>query len=65
MTTEINERLLAEYEQGGQSAVYDYVNAHHPDWRWGWCEGCDCESPAMPDDGLCAVCWGYPITEVA
>lgn len=58
----MSQLLVDLYDKGGQSAVYDYVLKNYPTWRWGWCEGCDCDSPAMPDDGLCAVCWGYPIT---
>jgi len=54
MTT-ITETLYAIYEQGGQYAVYDYVNENHPDWTWSPCEPCEDETPDDPD-GDCAVC---------
>jgi hypothetical protein len=56
----LGETLYEIYEKDGKSGVYAYVNAHYPDWAWGYCWLCDCESPAMPD-GYCAVCWGEKV----
>lgn len=55
----VEDTLSYLYEQGGQSAVYDWVLAHRPEWSWGWCAACECRSPIWPHDGgqLCAVCW--------
>lgn len=60
----MEDRLVALYEQGGQSAIYDYVNAHHPDWAWARCDRCDDDTPTWA--GVCAVCFDTrPDLEVA
>lgn len=53
-------RILTNlYDEGGQSAVYDYVNEHYPHWDWDFCEPCDCDSPVFKVEGesICAVCF--------
>ena len=47
------------YDEGGQSAVFDYVHVHHRDWDWAYCEPCECESPIFKVEGekICAVCF--------
>jgi len=58
-TDVIAQHLTNLYEKGGQSEVYDYVNEHHKDWDWDYCEPCECDSPVFKTEGfrICAVCF--------
>lgn len=47
---------VALYDEGGQSAVYDYINENHPEIKWGDCEPCETQSPIDPSDSSCLVC---------
>ncbi len=53
--------LTSLYDEGGQSAIYDYVNEHYPNWDWAYCEPCECDSPVWNSNGqkVCAVCFTY------
>lgn len=44
------------YSQGGQSSVFDFINAEHLEVDWRWCEPCMTNSPADPKDNACLVC---------
>lgn len=58
---EMSHILTDLYDEGGQSAIYDYVLEHHKDWDWAFCEPCDCDSPVWVTEKqkVCAVCWTY------
>jgi hypothetical protein len=56
---ELAQTLTNLYDEGGQSAIYDYVNEHYPNWDWDFCEPCDCDSPVYKYESyrICAVCF--------
>lgn len=41
------------YAQGGNTAIYDYINEHHPDMPWLQCEGCETDTPHWDKECLC------------
>jgi len=50
----IYDLCLEKYEQGGQSAVFDFVRWNFPELDWGYCEPCESDSPI--EDKTCLVC---------
>ena len=52
-------KLLDLYDNGGSSAVFDWVHANRPEWEWEWCEPCEEDTPSWLDDtdDICAVCF--------
>jgi hypothetical protein len=52
----IYDLCVEKYEQGGQSAVFDFVNENFPELSWGWCEPCESKSPIEAE--TCLVCGG-------
>ena len=56
MTSVIYNLCVMKYEQGGQSAVFDFVSRNFPEIKWSWCEPCESESPI--EDSTCLVCGG-------
>ena len=50
-------KLLDLYVKGGPSTVFHWVHANRPDWDWGWCGPCEEDTPTLPTDDVCAVCW--------
>jgi hypothetical protein len=50
----IYDLCLEKYEQGGQSAVFDFVNLNFPELSWKYCEPCESDSPI--EDKTCLVC---------
>lgn len=55
MMSSLGEKLVEVYEEGGQYAVYAWVEEHHPDWDWEWCAPCEDETPTW--DHVCAACF--------
>jgi len=43
-----------KYEEGGQSAVFEYVSNNFPEVLWGNCEPCESNSPI--ELNTCLVC---------
>lgn len=56
MPKTLSETCYEIYTERGQSAVFDYINAEHPELPWRWCEPCESISPADPADKSCLVC---------
>jgi len=56
MTKTLSEICYELYADKGQSAVFDFINAEHPEISWRYCEPCECLSPADPTDVACLVC---------
>jgi hypothetical protein len=50
----IYDLCVQKYEQGGQFAVFDFVNQNFPELFWGWCKPCESESPI--ESATCLVC---------
>lgn len=63
MPKTLSETCYEIYAERGQSAVFDYINAEHPEIRWAWCEPCEIMSPEDPTDLTCLVC-GSPTSVV-
>lgn len=54
-TEKIEKKLVEVYNDGGSSAVMDYVRKVYPHWGWCFCPDCDEVTPVF--DNVCAVCF--------
>lgn len=50
----LSELCYQIYNQRGQEAVFEYVEAKHPDLEWEYCAPCECRSPIW--EASCLVC---------
>ena len=58
-TDELSQTLTNLYDEGGQDAIFAYVNEHHKNWDWDYCIPCEYDSPVYKYDAfrICAVCF--------
>lgn len=58
---EMASKLTDLYDDGGYTAVFEYVKEHHPNWDWTYCSCCDQDTPiwSTEKDKICAVCFQY------
>lgn len=56
---EMSQRLTSLYDEGGHSAICEYVNEFHSNWDWQYCEPCDVNSPVWKymSYRICAACF--------